>query len=280
MNFDAVAQFALFLFEQLGFKVPTIESYLAALKQPLSLAFGIDFDDIKFKHLIKSFWLKRPGTRYVEPKWKLGPVLKLLETREFRHPFVKPQDLLAKCMFLLALAMGPRVSEFSSLLRGKRFVAFSPRMRSVTITPNAAMLAKNECPSNRRSPVTISAFIKRDGTHHDLCPVLALSQYLTLTKKYDNRHFLFLNPETGSRCDKGRIRYVIRKLIRQTQPDAYSRFHDLRKFSCWKAFWAKMSLSDIRNVGYWRSNSALVRSYLQGSVPTEGACIAMGRACS
>ena len=109
-------------------------------------------------------------------------------------------------MFLLALAMGPRVSEFASLLRGKRFVTFSPRMRSVTITPNAVHLIKNESPKFRRSPVTINAFIKRDGTHHSLCPVQTLSQYLNKTKKYDDRHFLFLNPETGARCDKGRVR--------------------------------------------------------------------------
>ena len=176
--------------------------------------------------------------------------------------------------------MGPRVSEFSSLLRGKRFIVFSPRMRSVTITPNASMLAKNESPMNRRSPVTISAFLKRDGSHHALCPVKALSQYMTLTRKYDNRQYLFLNPETGSRYDSGRVRWIIRKLIRRTQPGVYSRFHDLRKFSCWKAFWAKMSLSNIRNIGYWRSNSALVRSYLQGSTPPENSFVAMGRACT
>ena len=148
--------------------------------------------------------------------------------RESRHPIVKPQDLVAKCVFLLALAMGTRVTEFSSLLRGKKFITFSPRMRSVTITPNATMLTKNECPSNRRSPVTISAILERDGTHYDLCLVRTLSQYLVLTKKYINRRFPFSNPETGSRCDKGRVRWLIKELIRQTQPGVYSRFHDLR----------------------------------------------------
>ena len=63
--------------EQQNFRVSTIESYLAALKQPLSLAFGIDFEDVKFKHLMKSFWLKRPGARYVEPKWKLEPCFRV-----------------------------------------------------------------------------------------------------------------------------------------------------------------------------------------------------------
>ena len=67
--------------------------------------------------------------RYIEPKWQLEPVLKLLGTRAFMAPKITPQFLLMKCMFLLGLAMGPRVSEFASLLRGNRFIQFSPRMR-------------------------------------------------------------------------------------------------------------------------------------------------------
>ena len=157
---------------------------------------------------------------------------------------------------------------------------FSPRMRSVTIIPNAVHLAKNESPKFRRKPVTIQAFLKRNGSHHALCPVLYLSLYLKDTARYNDRHFLFLNPATGARCDRGRVRALMRKLIRLTQPGVYSRFHDLRKFSCWKAFWAKMSLGNIRNVGFWRSNSAVVRSYLQGSTPPDRSCVAMGQTCN
>ena len=175
IDFYVVARFCVFLFEELDFNVGTIKSYLAALKQPLSLAFGIDFEDGKFKQLMKSFWLKRPGARYVEPKWRLEPVLELLESEPFRSPFISSQNLLMKCMFLLGLAMGPRVSEFSSLLRGRRFITFSPRMKSVTIIPNALYLLKNESPKFRRTPVKIQAFLKRDGSQHPLCPVLTLS---------------------------------------------------------------------------------------------------------
>ena len=279
IDFDTVAQFCVYRFEKEKFSVNTIKSYLAALRQPLSLAFGIKFDDGNFSMLMRSFWLMRPGIRYVEPEWKLEPVLKLLESESFMVPQVSAQELLMKCMFLLGLAMGLRVSEFASLLRGKRFVKFSPRLRSVTIIPNAVFLLKNEAPKFRRTPVTVQAFIKRDGTHHPLCPVLALRQYLDMTRQFDNRHYLFLNPVSGARCDRGRVRFLIRKLIRKTQPGAYSRFHELRKFSCWKAFWAKMSLGNIRNVGFWRSNSAVVRSYLQGSVPINVPFVAMGQAC-
>ena len=153
-------------------------------------------------------------------------------------------------------------------------------MRSVTITPNAVYLLKNESPKFRRTPVTIQAFIKRDGSHHPLCPVLALNQYLKDTRRFDDRHYLFLNPDSGTRCDRGRVRWLMRKHIRLTQPEAYTKFHDLRKFSCWKAFWSKMSLGNIRNVGFWHSNSAVVRSYLQGSTPPNASFVAMGQACN
>ena len=120
----------------------------------------------------------------------------------------------------------------------------------MTIIPNAAFLLKNEAPKFRRRPVTIQAFMKRDGTHHPLCPVQCLREYLSVTRQFNNRPYLFLNPITGARCDRGRIRYLIRKLIRMTQPDIYTTFHDLRKFACWKAFWSNMSPGDIRNVGF------------------------------
>ena len=185
-----------------------------------------------------------------------------------------------KCMFLLGLAMGPRISEFTSLLRGNRHIKFSTRMRSVTIIPNAAFLLKNEAPKFRRKPVRIQAFIRRDGSHHPLCPVWALKQYLNETQRFADRRYLFLNPISGAKCDKGRVRYLMRKLISLTQPGVYSRFHDLRKFSCWKAFWSNMSPGNIRNVGFWKSNSAVVRSYVQGSTPINVPFVAMGQVCN
>ena len=280
IDFNFVGKFLIYLFEKEKFEANTIKSYLAAIKEPLTLAFGINLDDGRVSQLMRSFWLKKPGLRYIEPKWQLEPVLDLLGTEAFVAPHISPDNLLMKCLFLLGLAMGPRVSEFASLLRGKRHIIFSPRNRSMTIVPNAAFLLKNEAPKFRRRPVNIQAFIKRDGTHHPLCPVQCLRMYLSVTRKFNNKPYLFLNPITGARCNRGRIRYLIRKLIRITQPDIYTTFHDLRKFACWKAFWSNMSPGDIRNVGFWRSNSAVIRSYIQGSAPVNVPFVALGRACT
>ena len=57
-----------------------------------------------------------------------------------------------------------------------------------------------------------------------------------LPKRFDNRHFLFLDPSTGARCDKGRVRYLIRKLITMTQPGVYASLHELRSLHAGRPF--------------------------------------------
>ena len=87
--------------------------------------------------LTKTSWNQICWDKVKAEKW-----IRADKMRESRHANVKMQGLV------------PGVFEFSSLLRGKKFI---PRMRSVTITPNVVIWAKNECPSSRRSPVTFSA---------------------------------------------------------------------------------------------------------------------------
>ena len=48
--------------------------------------------------------------------------------------------------------------------------------------------------------------LKRDGSHHALCPVKALRVYLDITSNF-NSSKIFVNPVSGLACDKGRISY-------------------------------------------------------------------------
>ena len=121
----------------------TISVYRSAICDPLSLAFNINFEDKQLKLLLRSMWLKRPGIRCAEPKWDLDPVLKLLSSNAFNINMTK-EFIIMKCIFLLALALGNRISEFHSLLRGSNFIKFSRNFKSVSIIPNASFLAKNE----------------------------------------------------------------------------------------------------------------------------------------
>ena len=123
----------------------------------------------------------------------------------------------------------------------------------------------------------VNALFKRDGSHSPLCPVKALKAYLELTSHF-NSEKLFLNPVSGVPCNKGRISFYFLSLVKLSQPDVMASFHDLRKFSAWKAFWANMTWSSMRARGFWRSNLALGLRYLRGSFPTAGSCIALGNA--
>ena len=253
----------------------TIAVYRSAICDPLSIGFGIDFEDRKLKLLSRSMWLKKPGTRSAEPKWNLDLVLTLLSSNQFNINMSK-DFIIMKCIFLLALALGNRISEFHSLLRGSKFVKFNRNFKAVTIIPNASFLAKNESPSFRRMPMKVLAIFNRDGSPHPLCPVNALRLYLDCTKNCKSSK-LFVNPESLAPCNKGRIVFYIRSLIRMSQPDAYSKFHDFRILSSWHAFWANMSWSILRARGFWKSNRALSNFYLRGSTPSQSACVAFGR---
>ena len=122
----------------------------------------------------------------------------------------------------------------------------------------------------------VIAIFNKDGSPHALCPVNALRLYLNCTKNCKSNK-LFVNPVSLAPCNKGRIVYYVRKLIRITQPGIYAKFHDFRILSSWKAFWAKMSWSSMRAQGFWKSNLALSNFYLKGSVPSNSACVALGR---
>ena len=126
--------------------------------------------------------------------------------------------------------------------------------------------------------MVIKAFLNSNGSHNALCPVRCLFEYVSATNKFRTTS-LFVNPVNGTSCNKGHIVYYFRKLIELAQPGVYARFHDLRKLSSWKAFWSRMSISSIKHRGFWRSNNALYRRYLGGSVPLNTPCVAMGEVC-
>ena len=208
--------------------------YKCALALPLSVGFGLNMNDDKFNSVFRSMWLRRPGIQFQTPQWNLDVVLDLLSSNRF-NVNISAVDLIRKCIFLLGLALGSRISEFHSLLRGRNFVSFSRNSKSVTLFPNAAFLAKNEAPSFRRRPLVVYALFKRDGSPHALCPVNTLRLYLNFTNHFNSRK-LFVNPLSGVPCNKGRICHYFLSLIRSAQPGAFARFQDLRKFASWKAF--------------------------------------------
>ena len=68
-----------------------------------------------------------------------------------------------------------------------------------------------------RRTMIVNGLCKRDDTHHALCPVNALREYLLFTNHWNSsRHFI--SPTSGVDCNKGQVNCYVRKLIRFSQP--------------------------------------------------------------
>ena len=211
----------------------------------------------------------------VKPQWCLHEVLNFLKTRRFTtNPSLK--DITLKALFLLALALGRRVGELHSLLRRKGFVVFGKHYDWVRIHPNPQFLAKNESSSFRRGPIMINTFKDDSNEHHALCPVDALRKFLAASRGL-NISSLFFNPRTLMPCTKAKISYLIRRVVKLSQPGVYARAHDLRKYATVQAFFDNMYLSDIRSSGFWRSNFTIASRYLPLNLQAAQPCVALGR---
>lgn len=172
--------------------------------------------------------------------------------------------------------MGRRCNELQSLLRSSKYISFGPANKWVKITPNPVFLAKNELPSFRRNPVFINALPNLgSNVPNPICPVHWLFVYLQKTDHFRGDK-LFYNPDSLVPCNAGRISFYIRKLINLAQPGVYAKGHDLRKMACWLAFWSGMRLKRIRERGFWRTNSAILKCYLPDSIPSDIKAVALG----
>ena len=85
------------------------------------LGWGINVSDEFF---LRAFGLQRPSVPERSISWSLDIILGILG--EVEHCTVNCLDMvLSKCLFLLGLATGGRISERHALNRGAQFFAFS-----------------------------------------------------------------------------------------------------------------------------------------------------------
>ena len=271
-----ILEFFIWLFEKGSLQANTIASYKCALDRPLRFGFNISLNSGRFSELSKAFFHIRPPPTSVEPEWSLNKVLDFLKSRRFTlNPTLS--DITLKALFLLALATGRRVSELHSLLRTKGYIVFGKDYKWVRLYPNPQFLAKNETSKFRRGPLLIHAFLNSQGEHNSLCPVKNLKNFLHASRKV-NLSALFFNPRTMAPCSKVRISQMIRRVVKLSQPEIYSKAHDLRKYATVQAFFNNMSLTDIKAAGFWSSNRTIAQRYLPLSAKPAQPCVALGRA--
>ena len=89
--------------------------------------------------------------------------------------------VLSKCISLLALATGSRISELHALHRQREFLAFGENDCNITFHSQYTFLAKNKDPVHRRDPILIQALLYEDGTPIPISPVAAIGPYLKVT---------------------------------------------------------------------------------------------------
>ena len=239
---------------------------------------GCNVLDDLFSGTLRAFHLQRPSVPLRLISWSLDSVLGLLGTVEYCT--VNCIDmLLSKCIFLLGLATGGRISELHALNRGAQYLAFSTDRRSVSLLSRYTFLAKNEHPLHRRDPIDIQGLSDEDGSPHVLCPVQALSRYLNVTKEFVSGP-LFRNSLTGTPLAKSKCSKIICDLIKDSQPGSFPLGHDLRKMSTSLAFFRQMHLPEICQRVGWASGNVFIRHYLKDIQEVMSTCVVLGRPTS
>ena len=178
-----------------------------------------------------------------------------------------------KCIFLLTLATGNRLSETHALRRGETHVNFNGD-GSATLWPDPRFLAKNEKPQNRRKPIILQPLRKEGSAPHLLCPIQALKTYLHKTANAPDGP-LFINPATQEPCSKNRVRSLLVKLIKLSQPEAKPQFHDVRKVSSSLAFFNGMNVQELCDRVGWASIRVFRKHYLKEIKDVSSPCVAV-----
>ena len=185
MTIPQVAEFFLFLHQELGLSVPAVKGYWAALNQVFSLT-GMDLAASsvvsQMFHSFKTLCLPR---EIRPPDWNLSLILRCLSRSPFEPlKLASDKHLTWKTYFLLALASAKRFSELHGLsfrvhhLHGWKSCTFSFLPDFVAETQNPLV-----CDSSFEefSVPSLDDFVGNDRDGLLLCPIWALRKYLYQT---------------------------------------------------------------------------------------------------
>ena len=222
----------------------TILNYRSRLRQPLHLAFNIDFDAEPFSLLAGHQCLANPPQKRKIPGWSVDSVLTVLSSEEFNLRTASPVNTLIKTLFLTALASGNRVSELAATSR-----------TGISLTPSKAILPtspgfifKNQSLKNPLPPEIQFPALGRDNT---LCPVAALKTYVARTSSLQHDNVLFANPTSGKPLAAGRLSYWLVRAIKLGAPlTPAPAGHDVRKIGHPVAFARGLDPQEILANGF------------------------------
>jgi len=246
--------------------------YRAAISLPLLYGFGINTADREFSLLARSAFIANPPAQKPFPQWSLDKVLHLLRSAPYSKKPVNRLFLLQRTLFLLALASGNRVSEIAAIKRST--ILFARDRSSATLYVEEGFLYKNQRPNRNPHPIKILALVQ-NNTRHALCPVAALERWLRRTRKV-HPSFVWGNPRTGNRLNRGTIAKLICHLIKKADPGSIPHAHDVRKVAASLAWCRGVPLPTILERAFWGSSNVFANHYLGPTNPKPGACVALG----
>ena len=254
-------------------KVSTIKSYVSAIKFPLQLILKKDITDCpayaKFmRGLVALFPVERPRP----VAWNLDVVLAYLKGLEPLQE-MQPEIIFSKCLFLVAVATGRRVSELASLGWDDPFLRLSTSSASMIYTPN--FLGKNETPISLHAPIMIQAVSSSasDAEERFVCPVRALYHWREYVKKNPRRDPLQLfQLPSGTKASTREISKHLVQVIKKSheslkESDARRlniRAHDVRAVAASRVWSQRLAWSDLAGTFSWKNKSVFVSVYSRG----------------
>ena len=175
-----------------------------------------------------------------------------------------------KCLFLLAMASGARLSEIVALVRNKENVKYL-ESGHVLLYPDPVFLAKNELPTNRWGPWRIPSLPEEPA----LCPVACLKRYLELTDHFSDGQ-LFRGDE-GSKLSLKQIRAKLLYFIQAADPDSVPAGHDARKVATTINYFEFMDFKGLTQYTGWKSPRVFFRNYLKSIEEVRFSLVAAGQ---
>ena len=278
-----IADFLLFVFEELVLTPKTVEGYRTAISSSLKFVSEVDIGrDQRLTALIHSFYQERPNSMRTHPPWDLSVVLGVLSSSLF-EPIddanrVSLQLLTWKTAFLVLLASGCRRGEIHAL---KKEILKDPKWKWVTLYPLASFVSKTQLRTSGATALqsvrleALSTILPPDQARdRALCPVRALKAYLSRTRHMrEGKKLLFISCLEGHTQDihPNTISGWIRKLIQFCYQNADSHTarlqgtstHAIRGLAATLAFRGSVSMENILKSCSWKSHNTFTSHYLK-----------------
>ena len=218
--------------------------------------------------LLRSFSGEAPVRSITPPSWDLLKILEYLKSPVLEPlPQASLRDLTRKTLFITALASAKRVGELQAL---SKTVSFSSSAATVFYVPE--FVAKTESavsPLPRTFTInSLSDFAAGLPDEMLLCPVRALTEYVTRTSRFvDRPRRLFVSSRTPSRSmSKNGIFYLLREVIVHSGASSVDasapRAHNIRSIATSSSFFKNWSLTSVIEAVSWRSNTVFTSFYL------------------